>query len=75
MTSPQWLKHLKGAISALEGITEGHLAGLKPGEALVWAQRATDPRYTQRPQKVSIRPRFMQHGGGTKTAVEGQSIR
>src|SRR6185369_4661600 len=39
MTSPQWLKHLKSAISALEGISEGHLAALKPGEAMVWAQR------------------------------------
>jgi hypothetical protein len=75
MTSPQWLKHLKGAIAALEGTTEGHLAGLQPGEALVWAQRSTDKRFTQRPQKVNIRPRFSQHGGGTKTAVEGETVR
>jgi hypothetical protein len=75
MTSPQWLKHLKGAISALEGTTEGHLAGLHPGEALMWAQRSTDRRFTQRPQKVTIRPRFSQHGGGTKTAVEGETVR
>jgi len=75
MTSPQWLKHLKGAISGLEGVTEGHLAALQPGEALVWAQRATDKRFTQKPQKVTIRPRFSQHGGGTKTAVEGETVR
>jgi hypothetical protein len=75
MTSPQWLKHLKSAISALEGVTEGHVAALKPGEALLWAQRATDARFTQRPQKVTIRPRFTQHGGGTKTAVAGQTVR
>jgi DNA helicase HerA-like ATPase len=75
MTSPQWLKHLKSAISALDGIAEGHLAVLKPGEALIWAQRSTDPRYTQRPQRVTIRPRFTQHGGGTKTAVEGETVR
>jgi DNA phosphorothioation-dependent restriction protein DptH len=75
MTSPQWLKHLKSAISALEGVTEGHVAGLKPGEALLWAQRATDARFTQRPQKITIRPRFTQHGGGTKTAVAGQTVR
>ncbi len=31
MTSPAWLKHLKGAISALDGISEGHVAALKPG--------------------------------------------
>jgi len=75
MTSPQWLKHLKGAISALDDITESHLAGLKPGEALVWAQRSTDPRFTQRPYKINIRPRFSLHGGGTKTAVSGYSVR
>ena len=75
MTSPQWLKHLKGAITALDGIAEGHLAAVKPGEALVWAQRSTDPRYTQRPQRITIRPRFTQHGGGTKTAVEGETVR
>ena len=72
MTSPQWLKHLKGAISAIEGISEATLSSLQPGEALVWAQRATDKRYSQRPQKLTVRPRFSQHGGGTKTAVEGE---
>jgi DNA helicase HerA-like ATPase len=75
MTSPQWLKHLKGAISALDGLSEGHLASLGPGEALVWAQRSTDPRFTQRPQKIEIRPRFSLHGGGTKTAVRGETVR
>ena len=75
MTSPQWLRHLKTAISSLDGITEGQLAALKPGEALLWAQRATDPRFMQRPQKVSIRPRFTQHGGGTKTAITGETLR
>jgi len=75
MTSPQWIKHLKSAISALEGITEGHVAALQPGEVLVWAQRSTDSRFTQRPQKVQIRPRATRHGGGTKTAVSGASIR
>jgi hypothetical protein len=54
---------------ALEGIDDGEVASLPPGEALVWAQRATDARFTARPQRVRIRPRFTQHGGGTKTAV------
>jgi hypothetical protein len=75
MTSPQWLKHLKGAITALDDITEAHVAGLKAGEALVWAQRSTDPRFSQRPYRVVIRPRFSHHGGGTKTAVSGYSVR
>jgi DNA phosphorothioation-dependent restriction protein DptH len=75
MTSPQWLRHLKGAITALEDLSEGHVASLQPGEALVWAQRSTDRRFSQRPQKVQIRPRFTQHGGGTRTAVSGVTVR
>lgn len=75
MTSPAWLKHLKGALVALEGIEEGHMTALGPGEALVWAQRATDKRFTLKPQKLHIRPRFTQHGGGTKTAVAGVTVR
>ena len=54
---------------------DGAVTSLQPGEALVWSQRSTDRRYTLRPQKVSIRPRFTQHGGGTKTAVDGATIR
>jgi hypothetical protein len=75
MTSPQWLKHLKSAISALDVLSETEVAGLKPGEALVWAQRSTDKRYSLRPQRVVIRPRFTQHGGGTRTAVMGSTVR
>lgn len=75
MTSPQWLKHLKSALVALEDVEEGHVAALGPGEALVWAQRSTEKRFTQRPHKLHVRPRFTQHGGGTKTAVQGDTIR
>jgi DNA phosphorothioation-dependent restriction protein DptH len=75
MTSPQWLKHLKSAISSLETVTETQVSALVPGEALVWAQRSTDPRFSQRPQKIYIRPRVTRHGGGTKTAVEGATLR
>lgn len=75
ITSPQWLKHLKGAISALDDVTDAQVASLAPGEAWVWSQRSTEQKYTVRPQKLTIRPRFSQHGGGTKTAVEGESIR
>ena len=75
MTSPQWLKHLKSAIGALEELTENQVAALKPGEALIWAQRSTDSRYTLRPQKLRIRPRFTRHGGGTRTAVHGVTMR
>jgi hypothetical protein len=75
MTSPQWLKHLRSAIVALEDVQDGAVTSLQPGEALVWAQRSTDKRFTLRPQKMSIRPRFTQHGGGTRTAVDGATIR
>jgi len=75
MTSPQWLKHLRGAIVALNDIQDAAVTSLLPGEALVWAQRSTDKRFTLRPQKLAVRPRFTQHGGGTKTAVDGATIR
>jgi DNA phosphorothioation-dependent restriction protein DptH len=75
MTSPQWLKHLKSAIGALEQLTDVQVAALQPGEALMWAQRSTDKRFTQRPQRICVRPRFSQHGGGTKTAVSGTTVR
>jgi hypothetical protein len=69
------LKHLRSAIVALDDVQDGAVTSLQPGEALVWSQRSTDKRYTLRPQKVSIRPRFTQHGGGTKTALDGATIR
>lgn len=75
MTSPQWMKHLKTALVALDGIEDAHMSSLAPGEALIWAQRSTEKRFTQRPQKITIRPRFTQHGGGTKTAVAGVTVR
>jgi len=75
MTSPQWVKHLRSAIAALDDVQDASVTSLQPGEALVWAQRSTDKRFSLRPQKVSIRPRFTQHGGGTKTAVDGATIR
>jgi hypothetical protein len=74
MTSPQWLKHLRSAVVALEDVPDATVTSLQPGEALVWAQRSTDMRFTLRPQKIRIRPRFTQHGGGTKTAVDGHTV-
>lgn len=75
ITSPQWLKHLRTAIVALNDVQDAAVTSLLPGEALVWAQRSTDKRFTLRLQKLAVRPRFTQHGGGTKTAVDGASIR
>jgi len=75
ISSPQWLKHLRSAIVALNDVQDGVVTSLLPGEALVWAQRSTDKRFTLRPFKIHIRPRLTQHGGGTKTAVDGATIR
>jgi DNA phosphorothioation-dependent restriction protein DptH len=75
MTSPQWLKHLKGAISALDDVLDTQLAALRAGEALAWAQRSTDKRFSQRPYRIQIRPRVSLHGGGTKTAVPNVTVR
>ena len=75
MTSPQWLKHLKSAISALDDVSDSQLAALRAGEALAWAQRCTDKRFTQRPYRIQIRPRVSQHGGGTKTAVPNATVK
>src|SRR4051794_40662640 len=54
MTSPQWLKHLRGAIVALDDSQDSAATSLQPGEALVWAQRSTDRRFTVQPQKVAV---------------------
>lgn len=50
MTSPQWLKHLRSSIVALNDVQDAAVTSLKPGEALVWSQRSTDNRFALRPQ-------------------------
>jgi hypothetical protein len=70
-TSPAWLKHLQKANAALSTITADRLAELKPGEAYLWAGKATDAAFTQRMQKIRTRPRLTRHGGGTRTATAG----
>jgi DNA helicase HerA-like ATPase len=67
--SPKWLKHIQQSVSALEGLTPAQLAGLRPGEAFVWATKTTDAGYSSRAVKIKCRPRVTQHGGETKTAV------
>ncbi len=75
ITAPDWIKHLRKAIIALDQVNDTVLANLAKGEALVWARSASDSRFTVRPQKVTIRPRVTRHGGGTKTAVDGATVR
>ena len=61
------------AINAMVGtsfkLTEAQMAALRPGEAYVWASKATERAFVQRAVKMRFRPRVTLHGGGTKTAV------
>jgi DNA helicase HerA-like ATPase len=67
--SPQWLKHVQRSITALADLTPAQLAALRPGDAYVWATKATERVFNQKAVKMRLRPRVTQHGGGTKTAV------
>ena len=67
--SPQWLKHVQRSITSLNDLTPAQMAALNPGDAYVWATKATERVFTQKAVKVRFRPRVTQHGGGTKTAV------
>lgn len=70
MDSPNWLKHIQRAITALGDLTAPALARLRPGEAYLWARSATDPLFTHRALKIQCRPRATQHGGATKAATD-----
>ena len=67
--SPQWLKHVQRSITSLGDLTPAQMAALNPGDAYVWATKATERVFTQKAVKMRFRPRVTQHGGGTKTAV------
>ncbi|MBP8292128.1 MAG: ATP-binding protein [Caldilineaceae bacterium] len=67
--SPKWLKHVQQAVTALSDLQPGQLANLQPGEAYVWASKATDNSFMRHAVKMRFRPRVTQHGGGTRTAV------
>jgi len=69
--SPTWLKHIQKANASLESLSPTKLAALGPGEAYVWSSKATDDSITRDAIKVRCRPRVTQHGGATKTAVDG----
>lgn len=70
MTSPAWLKHIQRANAALNTLRPETLAHLQPGEAYIWAGKATDHAFTRNAVRVSLRPRVTRHGGGTKTASQ-----
>lgn len=69
-SSPAWVKHVQKAITPLQNLTPTEMAALGSGEAYIWANKASDKAITQRPIKISIRPRVTKHGGDTIQAVK-----
>ncbi len=69
-SSPSWVKHVQKAITPLQTLTPAEMASLGSGEAYLWANKASDKSVTQRPVKISIRPRVTKHGGATVQAVK-----
>jgi hypothetical protein len=68
MTSPAWLKHIQKANAALTALRPEQLANLQPGEAYLWAGKATERSMTHGAVRISLRPRLTRHGGATRTA-------
>lgn len=68
-SSPAWVKHVQKAITALQTLTPTEMASLGSGEAFLWANKSDDKLVTQRPIKISIRPRVTKHGGDTISAI------
>nr|WP_287421969.1 hypothetical protein [Candidatus Brachybacter algidus] len=67
--SPLWLKHIQKSIIQLNGLNATDMSILKPGEAFLWASKASDQNLTTKPVKISTRPRVTKHGGTTKQAT------
>ncbi|MCM1139393.1 MAG: ATP-binding protein [Muribaculum sp.] len=67
--SPQWVKHIQKSITQLQSLSSSDMANLVPGEAYLWATKATDKGVTMRPMKISTRPRVTKHGGDTIKAI------
>ena len=67
--SPQWVKHIQHSITQLQNLTASDMASLGTGEAYLWATKATDKGVTNRPVKISTRPRVTKHGGDTIKAI------
>ena len=67
--SPQWVKHIQKSITQLQSLSSSDMASLVPGEAYLWATKATDKGVTLRPMKISTRPRVTKHGGDTIKAI------
>jgi DNA phosphorothioation-dependent restriction protein DptH len=68
--APSWLRHVQKSLAALGDLTPPMLAALSPGEAFVWANRASSGVFTRRAVKLRMRPRATKHGGSTRLAIE-----
>ena len=68
--SPAWLRHMQKAAVSLADLTPARMSSLAPGEAYVWASKATEQDFTRGAVRMKLRPRITRHGGDTKTAVE-----
>ena len=68
--SPEGVMVVQRDITPLQTLTATEMAALGSGEAYLWANKATDKAITQRPIKISIRPRVTKHGGDTIQAVK-----
>ncbi len=66
--SPDWLRHMARANSALGGLHITDVTALAPGEAYVWAREATNASVANVPIKIMVRPRVSAHGGATVRA-------
>lgn len=69
-SSPAWVKHIQKSITALQTLTATEMSSLGSGEAYLWASKSSDKSITQRPIKISVRPRVTKHGGDTIKAVK-----
>jgi DNA phosphorothioation-dependent restriction protein DptH len=49
-------------ITVLANLTATQMTALGPGEAYVWADKATERVFTQKAIKIRFRPRVTQHG-------------
>jgi len=67
--SPQWLKHIQKSITQLSTLSPAEMSLLIPGEAFLWATKATEKSISAKPIKISTRPRVTKHGGGTMQAT------
>lgn len=67
--SPEWLRHIQKANTALGSLTPEKMSQVSSGEAYIWASRSNEEQFTRGAVKVKCRPRVTLHGGGTKTAV------